>query len=96
MNFTKRDKTNMLLGLLGYVNPNNYENNYQTAYNLLENNNFNFNKIKELHYALKFDDKTETSFISLAGIYSTVKIKMSDIDTLIYYLNLHDVEIEVG
>jgi len=93
---TKRDKTNMLMGLLGYVNLNNYNSDYPVAYQLLENNDFEIKKIIDLHYALCFDKKTETSFISLAGSYATVKIKMSEVENIIHCVNEHDVEIEIG
>ncbi len=93
---TKKDKTNMLMGLLGYVNLNNYDNDYPTAFKLLEDNNFDIKSIIELHYSLSFDKKTETSFISLAGCYSTIKIKMSEVEDIIYHVNKHDVEIGIG
>ena len=93
---TKKDKTNMLMGLLGYVNLNNYDSDYPVAYQLLEDNNFDIKKIIDLYYALNFDEKTKTSFISLAGSYSTIKIKMSEVKDILYHVNKHDVEIEIG
>ncbi len=93
---TKKAKANILMGLLGCVNPNNYESDFPTVYQLLKNNKFDIQKIIDLHYALNFDKKTETSFISLAGCYATIKIKMSRIEDITYYVNKHDVEIEVG
>jgi len=97
MNYTKRDKTNVLLGLLGYAQSKEARNrNYQTAYNLLNNNNFDIERIIKLHYALRFDEKTETSYISLAGETSTIKIKMSDINQIAYYVESWDVNISIG
>ena len=84
------------MGLLGYVNLNNYDSDYPVAYQLLENNNFNLKKIIDLHYALNFDKKTETSFISLAGSYTTIKIKMSRIENILSHVNKHNLEIEIG
>lgn len=89
-------KTNMLLGLLGYVNLNNYENSLKVANKLLEDNNFDIKKIIDLHYALCFDARTETSLISLAGSYATIKIKISEVEELAHYVATHDVEIKIG
>ncbi len=93
---TKKDKTNMLMGLLGYVNLNNYNSDYSTAFKLLEDNDFDIKRIIDLHYALCFDAKTETSFISLAGSYSTIKIKMSEVEDLAHHTATQNVEIGIG
>ena len=93
---TNEAKTNMLMGVLGYINENNYKNDYPTAYNLLENNDFDMQKIIKLHNDLEFDERTKTSFISLAGSYATIKIKMSELDDIVELVEKHDVEIGIG
>ncbi len=94
MTMTKRDKTNMLLGVLGYTR--NYEHNYKIAYQLLKQNNFDFQKIINFSIALGADEVTETSFISLASGYPKIKKKMSekkDVMRVIYQFD--DIEIEI-
>ena len=93
---TDRDKTNLLMGLLGYVNPNNYDSDYHASYQLLKENDFNMEKIINLHFALNEDESTNTSFISLAGSYANLKIKMSEIEDIIALVQLYDVEIGIG
>ena len=93
---SKRDKANMLIGLLGCVNLNNYQRCYPNAYMLLEQNDFDIEKIIALFYDLKFDEETETSHISLMGEAPTIKIKMSEEEDIYKYVELHNVNIYIG
>ncbi len=96
MGFSIRDKADILLGVLGYTNNKTYSSDYETAFNLLSVNDFDINKIQKLQLALETDIKTESSYISLAGTVANIKIKNSDIDKIIYYVNLYDVNINIG
>jgi len=93
---TKEAKTNMLMGILGYVNSSSYKSNYKAAYDLLQKNDFNLEKIIKLHYDLEANETTNSSFISLAGEYAKIKIKMSNTENIINLINKNDVDISIG
>ena len=88
---TNENKMYVLLGALGYSN----EYFLSTAKQLLENNDYNLEKILNSSRDLQFDKDTSTAYISLAYDYPTIKLKLSDIDYVITKIDKFEIDIEV-